>query len=128
MGMLELGAIDLNHGPWVAKQNLRRSFHDSRLTRTGRTEEQQVADRAPRRVQSGTEHLIEVHQRLHALFLAHDLRPQRTFKIPCLVASYCRIQLLPDRWSHDSSPTLRIRPIARASHENAARSLVQDED
>src|SRR5882762_10957746 len=77
MRMLKLTAVDLDYRAGIPKQNLRRGFHDARLSGPGRTEEQKTPYRSPRRVQAGTEHLVQVYHRLHCFFLPDDLRAQR---------------------------------------------------
>src|SRR5882724_9558796 len=112
--VLELRAVHLNYGSWVAKQDMSPSFDDACLTGAGRPKKQQVAYRPPGRIQSRAEHLIQVHQRLHSLFLAHDLRAQRAFKVSRVIAADAWIELLPDCWSHKTSPALFVsheRPV-----------------
>src|SRR5205814_8933755 len=76
--VLELRAIDLYDRSSISKKDLGGSFHNARLSRTGWTEEQQVAYRAAGRIQSGTKHLKHVNQGLHTLFLPYDLCSQRS--------------------------------------------------
>src|SRR5215813_11504269 len=92
MRMLELRTIDLNHCPWVAKQNLCGRFHDACLAGTCWAEKEQVPNGPPRRIQSSTEYLIQVDQRLHAFFLPYDLRAQRILKLHRLRAASFRIE------------------------------------
>src|SRR5260370_35067869 len=73
MRMLKLAAVDLDYRAGIPKQNLRGGFHDARLSRPGGTEVQKTAYRAPWRVQTGTEELVQVHHRLHRFLLPHDL-------------------------------------------------------
>src|SRR3989475_10494374 len=89
------------------------SFDDARLTGTGRPEKQQVAYRPPGRIQSRAEHLIQVHQRLHAFFLTHDLRVERRFKFQRVGATFFWVQwknlvvhdrLLASRCCSDAAP------------------------
>src|ERR1700737_127237 len=79
--MVEIGAIHLYPRARISEQDLCGRFHDPRLARTCRTEEQEVPDRAPRRVQTGAEYLVQVDQGLHSLFLPHDLRTQRRLEL-----------------------------------------------
>ena len=81
MGVLEFRAIDLDDGARAAKQDLRRRFHDARLARPSRPQEQQIAHRPPRRIQSRGKHLEQIDERLHALVLPDDLRAQRLLKL-----------------------------------------------
>src|SRR5207302_3223278 len=77
---LKLGAIRLDHRPRVPEQNLRRGFHNARLPRPGRSQEQQVAHRTSLRAHPRAEHLVEIHQSAHALFLTHDPSAQLLLK------------------------------------------------
>src|SRR5258708_21541736 len=122
MRMLEFRAIDLDNRSGIAKQYFGGGFHDTRLAGTGRSEEQQVADWPPRRVQSRAEHLIQVYQRLHAFFLADDLCPQRPFKVTSIVAADAGIKLLANRWSPKARPLAgrvpqMTRRLTRVLHE-----------
>src|SRR5713101_2150324 len=85
--VLELRAIDLYDRASIPKKDLRGRFHDARLSRTCRTEEQQVAYRAAGRIQSGAKHLKHVNQGLHALFLPYDLCSQGRVKIARVIAT-----------------------------------------
>src|SRR5882757_3940747 len=107
--MLEFRAVDLNDRARIAEQNLGRRFHDACLARAGRPEEQQIAYRAPWRVQAGAENLEHIHQCLHTLFLPHNLRAQRAMEIPGVVAADCRIQLL----SYCGSHVVFSRPLSQ---------------
>src|SRR5438045_1796912 len=104
MRMLEFRAIYLNNRSGIAEQNLRRCFHDARLARAGGPEKEQIAYWPSWRVQPGAKYLIQVHQRLYSLFLTDDFRPQGAFKVTRVVAADARIELLPNRWFHKSSP------------------------
>src|SRR5258708_11381506 len=75
--VLELRAIHFNDRASVPKKDFRCRFHDARLSRAGRTQEQQVAYRTAGRVQSGTKDLKHVNYGLDALFLPDDLGAQR---------------------------------------------------
>src|ERR1700722_14300175 len=115
MRMLKLRAIDLNHRSRVAKQYFSGGLDDARLARTGWTEEQQIDHRPSGRVQSSAEHLVQIHQGLHALFLADDLRAQGAFKIARVIAADAGIELLANCWSH------RTRPLAGRAPQMARR-------
>ncbi len=110
MRVLELRAIDLDYRAGVAKEDLGGRFHDARLTRTGRPQEQQVANGAAGRVQSSAKNLEHVHEGLHALFLADDLCPQRRVKITRIAASYGWIQLMADGCFHFINLSSRLAP------------------
>src|SRR5215472_6095046 len=113
MRVLKLRTVHLDDRPRIAKQNLRCRFHDARLARTGRAQKQQIAHRTPRRVQPRAKYLVQIHQRLHALFLPYHLRPQRGLKLQRVRAAFFRIQranlrahdgLLASRGSSDATP------------------------
>ena len=78
--MLELGAIDFDYRAGISKQNLRSGFHDMRLSRTRRTQEEKVAYGTLGRVQPRAKDLVQFHQRLDTLLLSHDHRLQSRFK------------------------------------------------
>src|SRR5215470_9075197 len=111
--MLKLGAIDLNHRPRIAKQNLGSRFHNAGLTRTGRTEKQQIAYRPPWRIQPRAEHLIQVHQRLNPFFLPHDFGRQGIFELHGVRTALFWIQRKHLRAGHDR--LLASRPCSDAA-------------
>ena len=81
VGVLELRAIDLDDRAGIPKQDLRRRFDDAGFSGSSGPQKQQVPYRAPRRIQAGAKHLVQVNQRLYGLFLTHNLRSQRRLKI-----------------------------------------------
>ena len=50
MAVLKLGAIDLDDRARILQQRFRGGFHDARLARAGRPQEQEVPDRTARGV------------------------------------------------------------------------------
>src|SRR2546428_536468 len=70
--VLKLGAIHPDHRPRVPEQYLRRGFHNARLPRPGRPQEQQVAHRTSLRAHPRQEDLVEVHQSANAFLLTDD--------------------------------------------------------
>src|SRR6476661_9042257 len=92
MGVLELGAIDLDTRPRVPKQRLRHRLDYTRLPRPGRSQEQQVPHGASWRVQACQEHLIDLYHLLDRLILPHNSPPQGSFKLSSIVASPVRIE------------------------------------
>src|SRR2546422_6949894 len=92
--VLKLGAIHLDPRPRVPEQNLRRGFHNARLPRPGRPQEQQVAHRTSLRAHPRAEHLVEIHQSAHALFLADDPSAQLLLKSLRLGAVPFRVESL----------------------------------
>src|SRR5260370_28630046 len=111
--MLELCAIDFNHCPSVSEQNLSCGFHNSRLARTGRTEEQQIAHRPARRIQSSTEDLEHIHKGLHPLFLPDNLCSQGGMEITRVITADPGIQVLTGGGLHGIHPSSRLTPQTR---------------
>ena len=56
--VLELRAVDFDHGSRISEQNFRSRFHHSRLARARGPEEQQVPDRPSGRAHAGAKHLV----------------------------------------------------------------------
>ena len=106
--MLELRAIYFNHCAGVSEENLSRRFYNSRLARTGRTEEQQIAHRPARRIQSSTEDLEHIHKGLHTLFLPDNLCSQGGMEITRIIAADRGIQLLTGGGLHGIHPSSRV--------------------
>src|SRR5216683_1811991 len=124
VGVLKLRTIHLDNRAWVAEQYFGRGFHNAGFAGTGRTEKQQITNRPPRRVQPRAEHLIQVHQRLYALFLADDLRCERRLKFQSVRAAFLWIEwknfsvhdrLLASRGCSDAAPK-RPRPGPNCSN------------
>ncbi len=67
--MLKLRAIDLDARARVAEQRLGQSLDDPGFPRTRRSQEQEVAHRASRRVQPGQEHLVDFYNLFDGLIL-----------------------------------------------------------
>jgi len=123
MGVLELGAINLDYGARIAKQNFRRGFDDTGLARTGRSEKQQITHGPTGRVQAGTEHLIKIHDSLHRLVLPHNLSTQSPLKIPRFNASKRRIKLYRMR-THGRAP-LPVSSVALRSGASGPLELIE---
>src|SRR5229473_6595065 len=70
--VLEFGAVDLDHGACIANQALGGSFHQPGLTRTGRAQEQEVADRSARTVCTGQVHLVSAYDHVDRFVLPDD--------------------------------------------------------
>src|ERR1700674_5784041 len=92
MAVLELRAVDLDHGARVLEQSLRSGLDDSRLARSGGPQEQKVADRAARRAHPGEIHLIDVDDLLDRLVLTDDHPAQVALERHCIPPRFCRIQ------------------------------------
>src|SRR5258708_22075656 len=100
MRMLEFRAIHLYNCSRIPKQDLRRRFHNARLARACGSQEQQIANRPPGRVQPGAKNLIQIHKGLDAFFLPDDFRPQGSLKVLGIAAPDGWIQLMSYRGSH----------------------------
>src|SRR5262249_61187133 len=81
VAVLKLAAIDLEDGPRVAEQSFRHGFDNARLTRTGRSQEQEIAHGAAWGIQPRQEHLVYFDDFLDGLILAYDFPPQTGFKV-----------------------------------------------
>ena len=90
--VLKLRAIHLNDRARFYKEDFGGRFHNTRLSGTGWTEKQQVPHRAAGGIQARAENLIQVDERLHRLFLAHNLRTERGLKIDRFRAALIRIE------------------------------------
>src|SRR5882724_5431681 len=111
MGMLKLRAIDLDHRAGIAKKNFGGRLHDARFSRTRRPEKQQISYWAAWGVQSGAKDLVEIHQRLDALFLSNNFPAQRGLKIHRVCAALAGIEWK-DEVAHDrllANPRWRVR-------------------
>src|ERR1700676_2408682 len=100
MGLLEFGAINLDHRACFAKENLSGRFDNAGLPRAGRPEEEKIPHRTAWRVQPGAKDLIEVYQRLDTLFLPDDFPPQRCLKIDRVCAALAGVEIK-DVVTHD---------------------------
>src|SRR5689334_14584345 len=78
MRVLKLRAIDLDASARVAEQRLGQSFDDPGFSGAGRPQEQEIAYRTARRVQSRLEHLVDFHNSFDGLILSNDLAAQGT--------------------------------------------------
>ena len=78
---LELAAVDLDHLPIAAVQDLGQGLDGAGLAGAGRAEQQEDADRPPLGVQPGLVHLHVRHDALHGRRLADDLAGEQLDKI-----------------------------------------------
>src|SRR5258708_40079681 len=90
--VLELGAIDLDAGVRIAEQGLGHGFHHARLARPGVPQKQQVPYAAPRRVQAGQKHLINLGDLFDSLVLPNNAAAQGGFKFSRIGAAAVRIE------------------------------------
>src|SRR5260370_12489951 len=79
--VLEFGAVDLDDGAGAAEENFSGGFDDAGLAGAGRAEEEQIADGAARGVESGSEDLEQLDERLNAICLAERFGAPPLFKI-----------------------------------------------
>ena len=70
--MLELRAVDLDHGFGVFQERLGRSFNHPGLAGASRSQEQKVRDRTSRCVHSGKVQLVDMHDLFDGFVLADD--------------------------------------------------------
>ena len=94
VGVLKFGAVYLDDAAGIAKENFGGGFDDARLAGASGTEKEKIADGAAGRVQAGAEDLVEVDERLHALFLANDFGAESLLEIAGIVAADAGIELL----------------------------------
>ncbi len=109
--MLELGAIDLDAGPRVAKQRLRHRLHHPRFAGAGRPQEQQIAHGTVRRIQASQKHLIDFRYLFDRLILAHNLPAQGSLKVTGVVAAAARIKHGCEVRSHLFGPLFPFRKL-----------------
>ena len=81
MGVLELGAVDLDDCVRVAEENFRGGLDDASLAGAGGPEEDHRADGAVRRVHPGEENLVEAAHAPDGALLAHDARGKLLFEL-----------------------------------------------
>src|SRR5262249_6312386 len=106
MGVLEFGAIHLDYRSRVTEQNLGRHLHNPRLARPGWAEEEQVANRPPRRAHSGQKDLIEIHHCPDSFLLADDLALQRSLELLRFWTASRGIKFLTVGALHKASPSV----------------------
>src|SRR6266498_5390736 len=81
VGVLELGAIDLDAGAGVSKERFREGFNNARLAGPGGPKKKQIADWASGGIQAGKEHLVDLDYFFNRGVLADDLAAESAFKI-----------------------------------------------
>jgi hypothetical protein len=79
--MLKFRAVDLHDSIRIREQNFCGRFDYTRLSGTGRPEEQHCADGSVGRIHAGQEYLVEAAHTAHGPLLANDARAQPIFKI-----------------------------------------------
>src|SRR5690242_5604448 len=86
--VLKFRTVDLNYGFLFAEEDLRGGLDDARLARSGGAEEEEVADRAPGRIQPRAEHLINSDHGLDGLILSYNPGAEGSLKFLELRASF----------------------------------------
>ena len=86
VGMLELGAVDLDAGMRIAKQRLRHGFHYARLAGAGWPQKKEISNWPSWRVQSGEKHLVDFGYLFDGRVLAYNFAPQRGFEFQRVAA------------------------------------------
>src|SRR6266850_4481702 len=109
--MLKFGAIHLNYHAGIPEENFGSRFDNARFARSGRSQEQQVANWPSLRVQSSAKDLMKIYECLNSFFLPDDLGPHGTVEVMCDLAADCRVQLLSGGGSHFLPP--RVGPRER---------------
>src|ERR1044071_6716537 len=92
VAVLELCAVNLDESAWIPEQNLRSGFHDSRFTRAGRSQKQQIADGPAGRRHSGQIGLVNVYDLLNAPLLADDFAPESPLEVEYVRASHFGVE------------------------------------
>src|SRR5215469_2003050 len=100
--MLEFGAIDLDASPRIPKQSLGHRLDHACLSRTRRTEEQQIAHGTPGGIQSRQKHLIDLYYFFDRRVLSYDPAVEGGFKFSCVIAASVRIEHCGEIRSHNS--------------------------
>src|SRR5215467_9479948 len=132
VGMLELGAIDLDASAAVSKQSFGHGLDHTRLARSGGPEKQQVSHGTSRRIQSRQEHLIDLHYLFDCLVLSHDPATKGAFEFSGIVASAVRVEYCGEIRSHKllSVPDISLSAVASARttiYENESRHSTRPE-
>jgi hypothetical protein len=91
------------------KQDFGRRLDDASFAGTCGSKKEQVTHRPSRRVQTRAKDLIQIHERLDPLFLAHDFGAQRLMEVTRIRAADARVELLSYGCSH-------VPNLGRASH------------
>src|SRR5262249_1876116 len=91
MAMLELRAVDLDHRSRVSCQGFGSSFHQSRFSGSGWSQEQEIANRPARANHARQVRLVDVDNLLNRFILTHNLAAKTGLKILRVTARQCRI-------------------------------------
>src|SRR6185436_174174 len=74
--MLELSAVDFDHGVEIGEQDLGRRFDNTSLARSGGTQKQHRADRPPGILHAGKVNLVEPRYSTYRSLLPDDQRTE----------------------------------------------------
>src|SRR5258707_15680455 len=80
MAVLELRAIDLDDGARVLEQRFGGRFHNASFSRSGRPQEQEIADGTTRSAHARQVHLVNVDDLLDRLVLPNNHSPEAAFE------------------------------------------------
>src|ERR1700719_4147369 len=92
MGVLKLGAVNLDAGMRVAEQSLGHGFDHTGLARSRRPQKQQVAHRPTWGVEPGEKHLVDFDHLFDGLLLADNAAAEGGFKLPRIVTAAVGIE------------------------------------
>jgi hypothetical protein len=106
VGVLELGAIDLDAGAGVAKKSLGHGFDDARFARPSGPEEKEVAYGTSWGIEPGQEHLVDLGDLFDGLVLPNDAAAQGSIKLSGITAATVRIEHSCEIRSHKVLPGL----------------------
>src|SRR5689334_9171278 len=109
MRVLKLRAVDLHYSAGVAVQRLRRGFRDARLAGASRSGEEEIPNRASRRIQAGHVHLVNRDHGTNSLFLTNNTTTEHLFEDGRLTTPASRIQC--DWRNHPHTATSRKRTL-----------------
>src|SRR4051812_14193063 len=91
MRVLELRAVNLDASARGAEECLRHCFHYAGLTRTRRSEEQEISNRTSYRVQPSKKCLMDLQKCFNGAVLTYDPTMQRFRKFGSVLAATVRI-------------------------------------
>ena len=92
VAVLELSAVNLNHGAVIAEENLSRRLDQASLAGACGSEKQQVGDGPAGSRKTCLVNLEHAAQAPHGAFLSHHALEQSSFKIPDLWTVQGRIE------------------------------------
>ena len=102
VGVLELGAVDLDAGARIAEQGLGHGFDHAGFARTGGPKKKKIADRTSGRVQARQKHLVDLGHLFNGGILADNFAAQGVLKLPGIVATAGRVEHCVEHRLHKS--------------------------